>query len=483
MTEPIVNDVLSAATAVRMAGRVVGGPRLTVLDPATGEPFTEVGTGNGTDAATALDLARQALPAWAGTPRDARSAALRAIAADVEALAREPEWPALITRETGKRLPESAAELALTVAYFRTMADLLDQQDAEQFSVVPGIAHRVTARPAGVAAVLTPWNFPVSIPARKVAPALAAGCPVLFKPSELAPLSSMVLSAVVERHVPAGVLSTVLGTPTDVVDPWLADRSVGVVSFTGSTRVGRLVAAAAAPRFLRTVLELGGCAPFLVLPDADPQAAAQTLLVAKYRNNGQSCIAANQILVAREVADEFTEAFVAATEKMVVGLPTDPATDLGPLAPAGDPARLAALVDEAVSRGARKITSGAVPGTGHFAPATVLLDVPADSRVMTEEIFGPIAPLHVYDDLDDALALHHATGYGLAGYVCGTDLDRADAVACRLRAGIVGINTGTPNTPWIPFGGLADSGLGYEGGRAGLAAFQTFLSVGAKAQG
>lgn len=482
MTDTIVNDILTAATAVRIAGRTASGPRLAVLDPSTGEPFTEVSTGNGADAAAALDGAQRALPVWASTPQAARSAALRAIAADVEALAGERDWPALITRETGKRLAESAAELGLTVAYFRIMADLLDRQEAERLSVVPGIDHRVTARPAGVAAVLTPWNFPVSIPARKIAPALAAGCPVLFKPSELAPLSSMVLAAIVERHVPAGAMSTALGTPADVVDPWLADKSVGVVSFTGSTRVGRLVAAAAAPRFLRTVMELGGCAPFFVLPDADPQAAAQTLLVAKYRNNGQSCIAANQVLVAREVAAEFTEAFVAATEKMVLGLPTDPATDLGPLAPAADPARMASLVEEAVSKGARKVTSGAVPEKGHFAPATVLQDPPLDSRVMTEEIFGPIAPIHVYDDLDDALALHHATGYGLAGYVCSADLDRAHAVADRLSAGIVGINTGTPNTPWVPFGGVKDSGLGYEGGRPGLEAFQTFLSVGAKAQ-
>jgi succinate-semialdehyde dehydrogenase/glutarate-semialdehyde dehydrogenase len=306
---------------------------------------------------------------------------------------------------------------------------------------------------------------------------------VLFKPSELTPLSSLVLAAVVERHVPAGVLSTVLGTPADVADPWLAAPEVGVVSFTGSTRVGRLIAANAAPRFLRTVMELGGCAPFLVLPDADPQAAAQTLLVAKYRNNGQSCIAANQIMVAREVAAEFTEAFAAATEKMVVGDPADPATDLGPLAPAGDPARMASLVEEAVARGARRISSGTGPAEGHFAPATVLLDVDPGSRVMADEIFGPVAPIHVYDDLDDALKIHHATGYGLAGYVCGTDLDRAQQVAGRLSAGIVGINNGTPNTPWIPFGGLGNSGLGYEGGRAGLEAFQTFLSVAVRPQG
>ncbi|MFE0590333.1 aldehyde dehydrogenase family protein [Micromonospora echinospora] len=481
----IVDEVLAARSAVRVGAEpAASGPVLPVVDPATGEAFTEVATGGAAEATAALAAATAALPTWAATPVPQRAAALRAIADDVEALATRPEWAALITRETGKRLAESTAELGLTVTYFRVMADLVERQEEQRLTVVPQHEHRVAARPVGVAAVLTPWNFPVSIPARKIAPALAAGCPVLFKPSELTPVSSLVLAAVCERHLPVGVLGTVLGTPADVVDPWLSDPAVQAVSFTGSTRVGRLVAAQAAPRFLRTVLELGGCAPFVVLPDADPQAAAATLVVAKYRNNGQSCIAANQILVAREVAAEFTEAFVAATRALTVGDPRDPGTDLGPLAPAGDPARMAELVAEAVGRGARAVTPDApTPAVGHYATPTVLLDAPVDSLAMTSEIFGPVAPVHVYDDLDAALALHHATGYGLAGYVCGTDLDVAHAVAARLRAGIVGVNTGTPNTPWIPFGGLGDSGLGYEGGRPGLEAFQTFLSVASRPAG
>ncbi|MGC4763810.1 aldehyde dehydrogenase family protein [Micromonospora sp. DT46] len=486
---PIVDEVLATRSAVRIGGRalpgaVTGAPTLPVVDPSTGTAFAEVSTGGSADAARALAAATAALPAWAATPVAERAAALRAIADDIEALATRPDWAGLITRETGKRLAESTAELGLTVTYFRVMADLVERQEEQRLTVVPQHEHRVAARPVGVAAVLTPWNFPVSIPARKIAPALAAGCPVLFKPSELAPLSSMVLAAVCERHLPDGALGTVLGTPADVVSPWLAAPAVRAVSFTGSTRVGRLVATEAAPRFLRTVMELGGCAPFVVLPDADPQAAAQTLMVAKYRNNGQSCIAANQILVAREVAGEFVEAFVEATRALRVGDPRDPGTDIGPLAPAGDPARMAALVDEAVARGARAVAPhGAAPSAGHYAAPTVLLDAPVDSRAMTGEIFGPVAPVHVYDDLDAALAVHHATGYGLAGYVCGTDLDAARAVADRLRAGIVGINTGTPNTPWVPFGGLGDSGVGYEGGRPGLEAFQTHLSVASRPVG
>lgn len=480
MTGSVVDEVVSGATGVRIAGAAHpgGAAALPVLDPSTGEPFTELGTGDRSQAVDALTGAASAFPGWSATPAPDRAAILHAIADDIAALAAEPDWAALMTRETGKPLAQASGELGLSAMYFRAMADLLERQREEQLSVVPGITHRVTARPAGLAAVLTPWNFPVSIPARKIAPALAAGCGVLFKPSEVSPLSGLVLAALCERHLPPGVLNTVLGTPEDVVEPWLAHPLTGVVSFTGSTRVGRLVAAQAAPRFLRTVLELGGCAPFIVLPDADPVAAAGTLLVAKFRNNGQSCIAANQILVAREVADEFTEVFVTAVRALAVGDPRQATTDVGPLAPPGDPARMAELVGEAVANGARAVTPDAAPpAAGHYAAPTVLLDAPVGCRAMTEEIFGPVAPVHVYDSLDDALALHHATGYGLAGYVCGTDLDAAHAVAARLRAGIAGINNGTPTTPWVPFGGQAASGLGYEGGRPGLEAFQRFLSV------
>ncbi|WP_343942652.1 aldehyde dehydrogenase family protein, partial [Pseudonocardia zijingensis] len=240
------------------------------------------------------------------------------VAGDLDTASTAEGWARLVSRETGKRLAEARGELALSAVYFRVMADLLEEQQELVLQAVPGAVHHVEPRPLGVAAVLTPWNFPVSIPARKIAPALAAGCPVLFKPSEVAPLSSMVLATLLDRHLPAGTINTVLGEPADVVDPWLAHGEVQVVSFTGSTRVGRLVAAAAAPRFLRTVLELGGCAPFIVLPDADVEHAVQTLLVAKYRNNGQSCIAANQVFVAREVAGDFVDAFVTATERLVV---------------------------------------------------------------------------------------------------------------------------------------------------------------------
>jgi succinate-semialdehyde dehydrogenase/glutarate-semialdehyde dehydrogenase len=432
--DALVDEVLADPGGVVVQGsRRATATRRPLVAPADGRPWAEIAVGGAQDAADAAAAAARALPEWAATPVAERAAALRAVAAELDAAAASDGWPALVTKETGKRLAEARGELGLSAVYFRVMADLVEEQGERVHHVVAGTAHHVEPRPLGVAAVLTPWNFPVSIPARKIAPALAAGCPVLFKPSEVAPLSSMVLAALLDRHLPAGTVNTVLGEPADVVDPWLAHPDVRVVSFTGSTRVGGLVAAAAAPRFLRTVLELGGCAPFIVLPDADVEHAVQTLLVAKYRNNGQSCIAANQIFVAREVAGEFVDAFVAATERLVVGDPLD-------------------------------------------AP-TVLVDVPASARAARDEVFGPVAAVSTFDDLDDAIDRHLATGYGLAGYVCGSDAEAARAVSRRLRAGIVGINTGTPNYPGAPFGGLGLSGTGYEGGPQGLEAFQAWRTT------
>lgn len=476
--DALVVDVLSDGSTVVVEGRRrTTGPRRGVRNPADGLIWTHVSTGGSQDARDAADAAARALPPWSGATVSERARALRDVADRLDEAAASNEWPALITRETGKRLVEARAELAFSAVYFRTFADLAELQ-LRQPTMAPGPSHTVEARALGVVAVLTPWNFPVSIPARKIAPALAAGCTVLFKPSEIAPLSAMVLATLVNQHVPAGVLNTVLGEPHEVSDLWLAHEAVHGVSFTGSTRVGRLVAATAAPRFLRTVLELGGCAPFIVMPDADVELAVQTLLVAKYRNNGQSCIAANQVLVAREVATSFVDAFVAASERLVVGDPMVDTSDIGPLAPPGDPARLASVVDDAVRAGAKVGGARAqVPVDGHWFPPTVLVDVPTSARASCEEVFGPVASISVYDDLERAISAHRSTGYGLAGYVCGTDLDAARAVASRLRAGIVGVNTGAPNHPAAPFGGVGLSGVGYEGGLPGLEAFQAYRTT------
>jgi len=441
--DQIVEEVISARSGVRVGGAVrAGGMPIAVFRPAEGT--ADVVWGGGVqDALDALSTSATAMQDWAATPPAARAETLRAVADRLQSLA-GGEWARLVSRETGKRLQEAQGEIAFSATYFSTFADVLEAQPEQHEQRVPGHSHAVAVSPRGLAVAL----------------------------------SSMVLAAVLDELVPQGLVGTVLGSPHDVVDRWVASEQVGVLSFTGSTRVGRLVAASTGPRFLPTVLELGGCAPFLVLSDADPASAVTALMVAKFRNNGQSCIAANQILVAREVADGFVDDLVERVRALRVGDPLDASTDVGPMAPPGDPARLSGLVEQAVARGARAIGfSGSLPPTGHYAGPVVLADVPADAAAFQDEIFGPIAAVRVYDDLDEALALHRATGYGLAGYVCGTDLEVATSVGRRLRAGIVGVNTGTPNHPSVPFGGVGLSGLGYEGGRQGLEAFQAFQTL------
>lgn len=475
--DAIVRQVLADASGVRIGGAVRFSDTTVQMPKPIDGSCTVITAGARQDARDAVEVTARATREWAAKPVAERAEMLGAIADRLHAMS-QGEWATLISRETGKRLPEAQGEIAFSATYFRTFADLLLAQQDQRERRVPGHEHEVGAQPRGLAVALTPWNFPASIPARKIAPALAAGCGVLFKPSEIATLSSMVLSAVLDDVLPAGLVSTVVGEPADVVDTWIDSPYVGVVSFTGSTRVGRLVAANTGRRFLPTVLELGGCAPFIVLPDADPARAVDTLMVAKFRNNGQSCIAANQIMVAREVSEELIDDLAERVRALRVGDPLDPATDVGPMAPARDPARLRDLVQRAVAGGARAVAAACdLPERGHYVAPTVLIEVPTDADAFRDEVFGPVASVHVYDDLEHALSLHRATGYGLAGYVCGTDIDAATSVARRLRAGIVGVNTGTPNHPSVPFGGIGLSGLGYEGGRQGLEAFQAFQTL------
>ncbi|AXK31866.1 aldehyde dehydrogenase family protein [Streptomyces armeniacus] len=439
-----------------------------LVDPATGAAWATVVYGGEAEARRALDSAARVLPAWAALPAGRRAAALRAIAADLREDGLTARLAGLITRETGKRIAEARAEVGLSAAFFEWFADAVSGRAERAWSHVPGLRHEVGERALGVVAVLTPWNFPVSIPARKIAPALAAGCPVLFKPSEVAPASALCLAEVVERHVPSGVVSTVVGEPAAISDVWLADRRVRGLTFTGSTRVGRLLAAAVAPRFTRSVFELGGNAPFVVLEDADLDLAVETLMVAKYRNNGQSCIAANQVWAPRRSADELAARFSRASDRLVLGDPADEATTLGPLALPTDPARVESLVDSAGGDVWRAATP--VPEAGNFTRPAVSVRPLRDSELVREEIFGPAVSVLEYDALDEVLEAVAAGPYGLGGYVVGAPR-RAAEVARALDVGIVGVNTGSPNTPQVPFAGLKDSGTGVEGSHLGLEAF------------
>ncbi|MDI2030205.1 aldehyde dehydrogenase family protein [Saccharopolyspora sp. TS4A08] len=447
--------------------------RTTVIEPATGDPLFELVGGGATEARVVLDEAERAERGWAETAPAARAEALRGIAS---ALRSDPEaegLAVLISRETGKRIAESRAEVGLSAAFFEWFADAIRSRSGASHSVVPGLRHEVIQRPLGIVAVLTPWNFPVSIPARKIAPALAAGCPVLFKPSEVAPASALRLAEIIEAHVPAGVVGTVLGDPAEVSGTWLDDPRVRGLTFTGSTRVGKLLAAQTAANFTRNVFELGGNAPFVVLDDADPVRAADVLAVAKYRNNGQSCIAAQQVWVPQHLVDDFTAAFLRVTGELVLGDPLDPDTTLGPLALPGDPARIAEIAQDAARSGADVVTSDVtLPDRGHYARPVLCVN-PAGGRAVEEEVFGPLATVRSYTDLGEVLAATSADRCGLGGYVIGEPV-RATAVAQALDVGIVGVNNATPNAPVVPFGGLKQSGLGWEGGQIGLDAFLTW---------
>ncbi|WP_419992677.1 aldehyde dehydrogenase family protein [Streptomyces boninensis] len=445
-----------------------------LVDPATASPWATVVYGGEPEARRALDSAAEALPDWAGLTPGRRAAALRAIAADLREDKLTEELAGLITRETGKRIAEARAEVGLSAAFFEWFTDVAGGRSGRVWSHVPGLRHEVGERALGVVAVLTPWNFPASIPARKIAPALAAGCSVLFKPSEVAPASALYLAEVVERHLPSGVISTVVGEPAAISDVWLSDRRVRGLTFTGSTRVGRLLAAAVVPRFTRAVFELGGNAPFVVLDDADLDLAVDTLMVAKYRNNGQSCIAANQVWAPRSMADELADRFCRASDRLVLGDPADETTTLGPLALPSDPARVDDLVD---SSGGDVWRAGTpAPQSGHFARPAVSVRPGQDSTLVREEIFGPAVSVLEYDALDDVLEAVTSSPYGLGGYVIGPPRRAAD-VARTLDVGIVGVNTGSPNTPQVPFAGLKHSGIGVEGSHLGLEAFLTPQTV------
>lgn len=470
---------MTVTSAVRIGGEPTAPSDVwpvTVTEPATGGVLAELVGGGRSDARRAADAAAGALDEWTGTRPATRAVLLRRIAGDLRA--QSDDLGELISRETGKLLTEARAEVNLSAAFFDWFADAVSTCAAECWTVVPGAQHVVTQRPLGVVAVFTPWNFPLSIPARKMAPALAAGCTVLFKPSEVTPLSALRLAEIAERHLPENAVCTVVGEPAEVADSWISDSRVRGLTFTGSTAVGQLVAAAAAREMKRCVLELGGSAPFVVLDDADPVRAAELLAAAKYRNNGQSCIAANAAWVPRRLLDDVVEAFAAATQRLVLGNPLHETSTLGPLTLPTDPSRIRELVDDADRRGAHIVPADvAVPRTGSFCPPVICVNPPANARVCTEEIFGPFLPIRPYDDVQEVIASTRGSRYGLAAYVTGRDTNRAAAVARALDVGIVGINTATPNTPQVPFGGLKHSGIGYEGGKPGLDAFFTYQTV------
>jgi len=445
-----------------------------VRNPATGAELAQLAYGGPSEAVAACDAAAAAFDSWSQAAAPDRSALLER-AADRLA-GRAAEIGALLAAETGKRRPEGVAEIEFAAAYFRWFAAEARRPHGEMLTGRRAGERQFTiSRPAGVAACLSPWNFPVSIQARKLAPALAAGCTTVSRASEQAPLAVIeMFRCLVDAGVPPGVVNLVHGPAAAQTEAVLAHPAVRVVSFTGSTEVGRALLAQAAERVVRPLMELGGDAPFVVLDDADLAAAVDGAMIAKFRNNGQSCIAANRFIVQRGVYDDFCQRLAARIDAMSVGDPLgEPVPDLGPLINQHRVDEVAAFAAEAEAAGARRITAPIpVPADGSYCAPALYDQVPPDARLARSEVFGPIAGVFPVDTDDEALALANDTEMGLAAYVYTRDIGRAWRFTEELDAGIIGGNNPLPSAAHAPMGGAKQSGLGREGARVGLEEFR-----------
>ena len=448
----------------------VDGGSFAVLNPATGERIAEVADATGKDALAALDAACRVQAQWAATSPRERSAILRRAWELVTS--RTEDFALLMTLEMGKTLAEARGEVAYGSEFLRWFSEEAVRIQG-RFTQTPSGTGRilVTKEPVGPCLAVTPWNFPLAMGTRKIGPALAAGCTVIVKPAEDTPLTMLLLAEVfAEAGLPAGVLS-VLPTfdAAGVTAPLLADPRLRKVTFTGSTRVGKILIEQSADQVLRSSMELGGNAPFIVFDDADLDSAVEGAMAAKMRNGGEACTAANRFLVHNDVREEFTAALTERIAATKVGAGHLDGSQLGPLINEKQRNAVASLVDEAVAAGARVRTGGhVIDGPGWFYEPTVLDEVPADARIVREEIFGPVAVIRGFDTEDEAIAAANATEYGLAAYFYTRDLDRAMRVAGALESGMVGVNRGVISDPAAPFGGVKQSGLGSEGGVEGI---------------
>jgi succinate-semialdehyde dehydrogenase/glutarate-semialdehyde dehydrogenase len=441
-----------------------------VLNPSTGEPIASVPRAGLDDLDRALGAAATAQPGWAATAPRERSEVLRRTFELM--LDRREELAFLMSLEMGKSLTDARGEVTYAAEFFRWFAEEAVRIDGTLRRSPSGANRILTYRkPVGVALLLTPWNFPAAMATRKIGPALAAGCTVVLKPAEDTPLTALVIAQLLtEAGAPAGTVN-VLTTdrPGDLVGPALADPRVRKLSFTGSTAVGRMLLRQAADRVVNSSMELGGNDPFIVLDDADLDAAVAGAMLAKMRNGGQACTAANRFLVQEAVAEEFSAKLAAAMGELRVGPGTAEQTQVGPMINRKAVDGITDKVERTVAAGARVVIGGERPsGAGFFYPPTVLAEVPRDSAAATEEIFGPVAPIISVRDEDDALAIANDTEMGLTGYVYSGSLQRGLRVSERMEVGMVGLNRGLVSDPAAPFGGVKQSGLGREGGYEGI---------------
>ncbi len=476
MTGKVAEVVRGVPTELIMGGKhrpASDGATFEVLDPATGEVLTSVSSGTVDDAIACVDAAAEAAAEWAATAPRKRSEILsRTYQLMIE---RADDLAVLISAENGKALPDARGEVVYSAEFFRWYAEEAVRIRGE-IQTAPSGANKIIVirQPVGIAVLVTPWNFPAAMAARKIAPALAAGCTTILKPAGETPLTALAIAALMEEAgVPAGVVNVLPSKKSgEVVAAMLADPRVRKLSFTGSTEVGRKLLNVANEHIVNSSMELGGNAPFVVFEDADLDAVIAGAMIAKMRNGGEACTAANRFFVAEKIADEFGRRLTTAMEKLIMGPGYDDGTTLGPLVNADTRDKVAGLVEQAIAAGARVDTGGAVPdGPGYFYPPTVLSGVASDAKILRTEIFGPVAPIVTFRDEDEAVRLANDTEYGLVSYVYTTDLARGMRVAERIEAGMVGLNRGLVSDPAAPFGGVKESGLGREGGVEGLLAF------------
>lgn len=458
-----------------------GGERFDVMNPADETVIASVASATPADADAALRAAEAAFANWAGRPPRERAEVLRR--AWELMTARLEDFARLITLENGKARADAMGEAAYAAEFFRWFSEEAVRNDG-LIATGPSTGARIVVqnKPAGIAVLVTPWNYPAAMGTRKIAPALAAGCPVIVKPASETPLTMLALMPLLEEAgVPKGLVNVLPSRRTGaLVDHLLHDPRVRVVSFTGSTPVGRTLLRGAADQVLKPAMELGGNAPLIVFEDADLDQAVAGAMLAKMRNLGEACTAANRFYIHDAVADAFTERFTAAMAALSVGNGLDPGVDVGPLVNADTRDKVHAFVEDAVAKGAEIRLGGRKPdGPGFYYPPTVLTGVPDTAACVHDEIFGPVAALQGFSDPQDVIARANDTEYGLVAYVFTGDMRRGLQVCERLDYGMVGLNRGLVSDPAAPFGGTKQSGLGREGGHEGLHEFQEsqYISV------
>ena len=447
--------------------------RFDVINPADETVITSVASASVDDAKAAINAAQNAFADWAGrTPRERSIVLRKAFDLMTERL---DDFAKLIILENGKAYPDAIGEATYAAEFFRWFSEEAVRSDG-MITHAPASGARIVVqhKPAGIAVLITPWNYPAAMGTRKIAPALAAGCPVIIKPASETPLTMLALMPLLEEAgVPKGLVNVLPSSQSSaIVDTMLSDRRVRVVSFTGSTEVGRKLLHSAADQVLKPAMELGGNAPLLVLEDANIDTAVQGTMLAKMRNLGEACTAANRIYVHKNKVDEFTKKLTLEMKNLKVGNGFDPDVQIGPLINENTRNKVAGFVEDAISKGAILHTGGKVPeGKGYYYPPTVLSDVPKNSNCVHDEIFGPVAAIQTFENLEAVIKDANDTEYGLVAYVFTENMKLGMSVCERLEYGMVGLNRGLVSDPAAPFGGCKQSGLGREGGHEGMLEF------------